>query len=124
VIASIEAQVRDRQQEVATNLAAEGRGVLGVKAVVATHPFDAPSSPEPHGNLNPRLAAGGDAEALSTATKALRSFRSLYRRAWQLFKQGAEAIFPGGTLLMRKRYGARCDALDACWCHRAITAVT
>jgi putative transposase len=121
VIASVETQILDRQRQAATDLAAQGRSVLGVKAVLATDPRDAPNTSQPRGNLNPHLAAGGDGEALRTAAKALRTFRSLYRQAWSLFKQGLQATFPGGTLLMRKRFGAACDPLDAYWCDRAFT---
>ena len=39
-----------------------------------------------------------------------------------LFQQGANAVFPGGTLLMRRRFGVPCDPLDAtCWCQLAVT---
>ena len=87
LIASAEDQVRDRQRQAATELARLGRSVVGVKAILGTDAVTAPTTQQPHGNLNPHLAAGGDGEALSNAKKALRSFRSLYRQAWELFKQ-------------------------------------
>lgn len=116
VIDTVELHIRRAQEQAAVNLAAQRRRVLGVNAVLSTDPFETPSTPRPSGNLNPHLAAGGDREALSMAQRALKGFRLAYRAAWQEFKRCARAIFPGGTLLMRLRFGQPCEALDACWC--------
>ncbi|MDD9934799.1 MAG: hypothetical protein OXT09_14415 [Myxococcales bacterium] len=36
------------------------------------------------------------------------------------FKELGDAIFPGGTLLMHKRFGLECEVLDAAgWCELA-----
>ena len=122
LIADVEAHIRDRQQQAAADLTAQKRTFKGVKAVVSTSPFDSPSTPRPVGALNPRIAAGGDRAALVLAAQALHAFRTAYRQAWALFKRGAAAVFPGGTLLMRKRFGVPCDPLDAaCWCQLAVT---
>ena len=93
--------------------------MLGVKSVQAVHPFEAPTTKRPFGNLNPHLAAGGDQQTLSTAKLALKLFRLAYREAWQQFKATAKAVFPGGTWLMHRRYGQPCTNLDAWWCVRA-----
>jgi putative transposase len=117
VIAEVETQIRERQKQAATDIASQGRTFMGVKAIMKIDPFSSPSTPRPHDNLNPEIAAGGDREALSLATKALQAFRYAYREAWKLYQQGAKAVFPGGTLLMRRRFGVPCDPLDAtCWC--------
>jgi hypothetical protein len=122
LIADVEAHIRERQRQIAVDLAAQGRRFMGVKAVLRTFPFDAPSTARPAGNLNPQLAAGADRAALRVAVEAVVAFRVAYRQAWELFKRGAEAIFPGGTLLMRKRFGVRCGSLNAaCWCQLAVT---
>jgi putative transposase len=122
VIADVETGIRERQSQAARTLQSEGRGFMGVKAVLATDPFSSPSTPRPVGSLNPQVAAGGDREALSLATRALQSFRRAYREAWKLYRKGVNAVFPGGTLLMRRRFHVRCDPLDAAgWCQLAVT---
>jgi hypothetical protein len=122
LIAEVESRIRDRQRQAAGDFAAQGRPFMGVKAVLRTDPFAAPSTPRAVGNINPQLAAGADGAALRLAARALRAFRSAYRRAWELFKKGVAAVFPGGTLLLRKRFGVACEPLDAaCWCQLAPT---
>ena len=118
-IASVELHIRNAQEHAAAALAAQRRSAMGVNAVVAVHPLDNPSTPRPSGKLNPTLAAGGDREALTLAKKAVKAFRLAYRAAWRDFKRRARAIFPGGTLMMRIRFGQQCTSLDACWCVRA-----
>ncbi len=99
---------------------AQGRSFAGVKAVLRTSPLDSPSTARAQGTLTPHLAAGGDGKALSAAATALKLFRMAYREAWKRFKEVGSAVFPGGTLLMRKRFGAECEPLDAaCWCELA-----
>jgi REP element-mobilizing transposase RayT len=115
-IATVEHHIRAKQDDIAAQLALQGRSVAGVRAVLATEPLDAPTTPRPLGNLNPALAGGGDAEALSKAKVALKLFRRAYRDAWRAFKAGLSVVFPGGTLLMRTRFGQPCAPLDACWC--------
>ncbi len=66
--------------------------------------------------------SAGYFQQLGVAAQALHAFRAAYRQAWALFKQRASAVFPGGTLLMRKRFAVPCDPLDAaCWCQLAVT---
>lgn len=115
-IKTVEQHIRMAHEQAATELAAKGRSVLGVNAVRAMNPLDAPRTPRPADKINPQLAAGGDNEALTKAKIALKMFRLAYRQAWQEFKARAAAIFPGGTLMMQKRFGQACTALDACWC--------
>jgi hypothetical protein len=121
VVSDVEALIRERQQQAAIKLAAEGRRVAGVKAIVSTSPLTAPTTAQRHGDLDPQLAAGGDSDVLFNAAQALRAFRSAYRHAWKAFKQGLEATFPGGTLLMRRRFRVECAPLDACFCQLAVT---
>ena len=120
-IAEVEHHIQDSQKQAAVDLAAQGRSFVGTKAVIKCSPFDAPSTPRPRGNLAPRLAAAGDKRALSAAATALKLFRIAYREAWVAFKDGVAAVFPGGTLMMRRRYRVQCEPLDACWCHLAPT---
>lgn len=115
-IATVEHHIRDAQQQAAVELRAQRRAVPSIAAILAIDPFDAPTTPRPVGKLNPAVAGGGDRKALSVAKQAIKLFRLAYRAAWEAFKGGAHTIFPGGTLLMRSRFGQRCEPLDACWC--------
>jgi REP element-mobilizing transposase RayT len=120
VVKDVEGHIRREQQQIATNMAAEGRTFAGAKAVLRTAPLASPNTPRPRGKLNPQLAAGGDSKALSAAATALKLFRIAYREAWKRFKEVGTAVFPGGTLLMKKRFGVECEPLDAgCWCQLA-----
>ena len=116
VISTVELHIRQAQTQIAIDLAAQRRSVLGAKAIRSVDPFASPTTQRPVGDLNPQLAAGGDADALSNAKKALKMFRLAYRAAWQCFKANASAVFPGGTWLMRWRFGQLCEPLDASWC--------
>lgn len=119
VTAAVEEYVRDEQAGHLRTLEHERRSFLGVKRVLAVDPFSAPTTPRPEGNLNPHLAASTP-QALQLAIKALRHFRLAYREAWEAFKRGEHAVFPGGTLLMRKRFKVPCDPCDtASWCELA-----
>lgn len=118
-IATTELHLREAQRQAAVELAAQRRSVPGVAAILATDPFDAPSTQRPVSKLNPALAGGGDRQALSVAKQALKLFRLAYRSAWQDFKAGIQTVFPGGTLLMRTRFGQPCRPLDAYWCMTA-----
>jgi REP element-mobilizing transposase RayT len=122
LIADVESHIRQRQSQAAVGLAAQKHHFKGVKAVLRTDPFDSPTTPRPAGNLDPQIAAGRDGEALRLATKAIRTFRAAYREACALFKRGIKTVFPGGTLLMQRRFNVPCDPLDAsCWCQLAAT---
>ena len=120
VIADVEGHIRREQAQIATNMRAQKRTFAGTKAVLRTSPLDSPDTPRPEGKLTPRLAAGGDAKSLAAAAAALKLFRIAYRRAWKRFKELGDAVFPGGTLRMHKRFGVECEPLDAgCWCELA-----
>jgi REP element-mobilizing transposase RayT len=122
LVKSVEQLIRDKQQEIAATLRAEHRSVVGANDDIAKRPLDAPSTPRPIKHLNPTLAAGGNSRALEIAKQAIKLFRCAYRAAWKAFKAGERVVFPGGTLLMRLRFGQRCEPLDACWCVRAVSA--
>ncbi len=117
LVSDVEALIRDKQTAVRAGRRQGRRPILGVKAVQRADPFDAPRSRRPMGRLNPRLAAGGNKEAMQQGMLALRGFRDAYREAWHEFRQNLKATFPGGTYLMRRLYDVECKPLDAvCWC--------
>lgn len=120
LVRDVEAHIRDRQHAAAATLADEGRSFLGHKAVVRQDPFDAPGSPRPRYTLNPRLAAGGNHDAIQQGVAALRLFREKYREAWRKFQRRLEVTFPAGTYLMRRLYGVCCESFDTPWCVRCV----
>jgi putative transposase len=78
-VRDVEARIRDVQRGAATTLAAAGRTFMGDKTIVRQDPFDAPNSRRPRHTLNPRLAAGGNHDAMRQGVAALRLFREKYR---------------------------------------------
>jgi hypothetical protein len=109
--------IRDKHNAILATRA--GRPFLGVNAVLAVDPFDAPSTQRPRQHRNPTVKAGGDSAAYELAKHAVRAFREAYRAAWLLFCQDKRPLFPAGTLLMRKLYGVQCAPDDFSWCCRA-----
>jgi putative transposase len=77
-----------------------GRKVLGREAILAQRPTDSPSSNEPRGQLNPRLAAR-DKALRKEALRRHRAFRSAYATARETWLAGLDAIFPPGTWWLR-----------------------
>ena len=99
-----------------------GKSFLGRKALLRQDPFDAPRNQRPSHTRNPTVKAAGDGERYRLAKQAVRAFREAYRMALRKFRNGVtKALFPSGTLMMRKRFKVRCSADDFFWCCRATT---
>ena len=118
-VRDVEAHIREAQRAAATTIAHEGRSFMGDKAVLRADPFASPTSARPKYQINPRVAAGGDKDALQRGITALTLFRETYREAWRKFRRGLKAVFPAGTYLMHRLYGVCCESLDTPWCCRA-----
>jgi REP element-mobilizing transposase RayT len=116
LVADVEALIRDKHSSVHSSRA--GKAFLGVRAVLAADPFDAPSTQRPRFTRNPTVKASGDHAAYDLARKAVRAFREAYREAWSRFSQGLRAVFPAATVLMRARYRVACEPDDFGWCCR------
>jgi putative transposase len=116
-VRDVETLIRDKHNAILA--ARSGKAFLGVNAVLAADPFDAPSTQRPRGHRSPTVKAGGDSAAYDLAKHAVRAFREAYRAAWLLFCQGKSVLFPAGTLLMRKLYDVSCAPDDFDWCCRA-----
>jgi REP element-mobilizing transposase RayT len=114
--------VRQRIGERLRSIAGEraGKGSLGRRALLQQDPFDAPRNPRPSGTRTPTVKAAGDRERYALAREAVRAFREAYRIALDKFRSGVtRALFPAGTLMMRRRFAVRCAADDFFWCCRA-----
>jgi len=99
--------VRQKQNELRLERAAEGRRCSGAEQVLATSPFAKPTTPAVVGRLRPLFA--GPREWIKQATRRLREFRAEYRRALLLFRAGLrDTFFPAGTYALRVYHGVNC----------------
>jgi REP element-mobilizing transposase RayT len=99
-----------REEAAAVELAAVGRGFLGVKRVLAQSPFGKPPRTEPRRGLNPRVACRDKWRRIQ-ALGQLVEFLHDYRRALETWRRGAATVlFPAGTYLMRVLHRAPCAA--------------
>lgn len=117
-VRDIEAMIEQEQR--AIHATRNGKPFLGVEAIVAADPFDAPATQRPRGTRNPTVKAAADSEAYKMAIAAVRPFREAYRIAWRAICDGAQAIFPSGTLQMRTLYNVPCAPDDYAWCCLAL----
>jgi REP element-mobilizing transposase RayT len=106
--AGLEGALRLREDELARELAVDGRSFMGPRKVLAQKPFARPASHELRRGLNPRVA-GHDKWKRLEALGRLKTFLAEYRAAWRAFQEGARAtVFPEGTYGMRVMYGVEC----------------
>ncbi len=81
--------------------------LVGRKVVLATNPFDGPSTDAPRRRLRPALACK-DRERMKQELLALKAFRADYAAARSKFiTNNRDVIFPAGTYRLRA-WGARC----------------
>ena len=86
-----------------------GSGFLGRKAVLTQSVSDAPTSVEPRGVLNPRIAARDRWKRIEALLR-LRDFIDAYRAAREALCAGLAGVcFPLGTYWLRVRLGVACD---------------
>jgi len=108
----VEERVAAKEAEYAAKRAAEGRKVLGVKAIMAQNWWDAPSTPAPNGNLKPegdraRRAKvyphikAKDKTVRLAALNRRRKFLMDYRKAFARWLNGHRRTrFPAGTYML------------------------
>jgi hypothetical protein len=107
--ATIATAVARHRSEAQTRRAAEGRGFLGIKRVLAADAWTRPATPPRGAGFDPTFK-GVIAEALAEARKVLLAFRRAYAVAMEEFRAGLrDIVFPPGTYLMRRRLGCPCD---------------
>jgi REP element-mobilizing transposase RayT len=105
------AALAEREERARSELASEGRVVLGVQKVLAQRPTARPPHAEPRRGLNPRVA-GRDKWKRIEALSRLVEFLREYRVAWRAMRaEKPTPVFPAGTYLMRVAYGVRCAEL-------------
>lgn len=118
VVDDLHAMLRDMTRIFRKERALAGETFVGIKGVLAVHPFDSPRQPRVKGKRVPAFAAGGDKDLLREGIKRVRAFRQSYRECIQRFLAGAcDVVFPAGTYLMRIRFGVSCDDWSPPWCH-------
>lgn len=100
-----------RRVEAGEKALAEARGkkrVLGAKSVISARYSSRPKKRAPQFERHPHIACR-DPELRAAALEELQRFWSEHRTAVGRFSKGARnALFPAGTLLMRKRFRVRC----------------
>jgi len=101
---AVAARVRHARQA----LGEQGRKFLGVEGVLRQSFNQRPVTPEPRGNINPRIAA----RTRSLRQRAIADFKRFvraYRHAWEAWRAGnAAQLFPAGTYALRLLAGVRC----------------
>ena len=95
-----EAECRERARE-------EGRSFLGVKAILAVNPWDAPRTRAPRRRLSPRFAFTFRAYFVA-AVAALRRWRAQHAQCRASLRTGAaDVVFPAGTWALPRYFGVR-----------------
>jgi REP element-mobilizing transposase RayT len=104
----VNARIADLELAALGRRRSSGVQVLGVRQVLKQRHTDRPTTKEPPGGLNPRIAAG-DRETRSEVLDQLVSFLERHREALIRYCSGKRAtVFPYGTYLMRVRFGVAC----------------
>lgn len=106
--AQVIARVKELEQAAASDRAAKGVTVLGVRSVRKQRHTDQPTTAERRGGINPRIAAKDKWKRME-AIQRLTSFLERHREALERYCRGErETLFPAGTYLMRVRFGVAC----------------
>jgi putative transposase len=110
-IAVIKREYQELQEKARREIAAKGWSFMGSDKVTKVSPYQRATSWEEIRSLNPTFAVGrGQEVARKLAIKALKTFRSAYRAALDLWRSGKRCVqFPGGTWWMATFHGAAAD---------------
>ncbi|MCC6756227.1 MAG: hypothetical protein IT199_07635, partial [Solirubrobacterales bacterium] len=96
-----------------------GIGFMGMDKVLSQSVWDRPktSSPREAGlEAKPRRrVAASDAGLMRALLERLHAFRERHRAALERFREGLSALFPAGTWLAWRHYGARRVEAPASW---------
>ena len=95
-----------READIRLQHKAEGRPIMGRRAVLEQDPFAYPEGMEPRRNLNPRVAAKNKWQRIE-ALGRMKEFLRAYAEALASFLEGKrEVVFPAGTYWMVRYAGA------------------
>jgi putative transposase len=100
-----------REAEDEIRKARRNKKVRGPVRVCRTNPFSCPQTPSPMGTLSPRFASK-NGELLSTAKSLHRQFQDTYQRQRLRWLNGETAIFPCGTVQLKRCAPIRCKPPD------------
>jgi putative transposase len=101
-IAVIKREYQELQHKARQEMAEKGLSFMGYDRVTKVSPYQRAKSWEDIRSLNPTFAVGrGQEQARKLAIKAVKSFRSAYRAALDLWRSGKRSVqFPQGTWWM------------------------
>jgi hypothetical protein len=96
----VRGRIAEEEQRAAAERAKKGTRVLGRKAVREQHWKQRPRNAEPRRGMSPTVACRDKWRRIERLFSN-REFHQLYRRAFEAFRCGLEAVFPPGTWRMR-----------------------
>jgi REP element-mobilizing transposase RayT len=104
----LSAALRAREELARRELAAAGKGVLGVTRVLSQEPAARPGSGDPRRRLRPRVACRDKWKRIEALARLV-SFLRAYRLALTRMRAGLrDVVFPAGTYRLRVAFGVRC----------------
>jgi len=104
--------VAEREKRVRRERGEQGKGFLGVKAIVEQSPTATPWSIESGGQLNPRVASPDKWRRIQ-AHQRDKAWQEHYREALEQYRAGnTSVVFPAGTYWMVRYAGAKSAAYE------------
>jgi len=105
----LQARVEAVETDAAATRRTTGRPVLGRHGVLDQDWRDSPSSPTPHRQLSPRVAAKNKWSRIE-ALRRNKDFANFYRTAFKAFREGVkDVLFPAGTFWLHRFAAAVCE---------------
>ena len=116
VIDHFETLLRKAEDELRERRRRSGKKVRGARWAVQMNPLDAPGTRAKAGKLNPRFASR-NASLMADAQKERRQFLADYDKANDRLRKGdRDAVFPPGTIRLRKIANIACHDPLGCEC--------
>lgn len=116
VIEHFETLLREAEDRLRARRRRSGKRVPQLRHLLQLNPFDAPRTRASSGKLNPRFASRNPA-LMARAQAERRQFLSDYDKANETLRKGTgNAVFPPGTIRLRKIANVDCHDLVGCEC--------